>query len=349
MSHFTVTVRITEECLARHGGDHHAAVKEILVPYQENNMGDCPQKLLEFHDADEPALKEGQTREGVMEADGYKQHPNDAKRWGYWENPNKKWDWWVIGGRWRGFYPIKAGVTPLVGEPGAFDNESAGGSDVVAIGQIDMDMVATKEREAFEAFKAERVKFLAGAQFDPFEGPRAKMLDLGLLRVEQDPSAELQPGEVQVGKTWGEENPNIAQELGPSGRAAWRDIAKVLSDAQFEKYRCAFNPLLTYAMVDDHGWCQPGRMGCSGARTTRPTLTSPTRRRSRRRSFVRRAPRTSWSSSTVISSFATAYERSTRLETLMRDESDWDRCEAFRKIMREEPSSPYWGHCSASK
>lgn len=26
----------------------------------------------------------------------------ETGRYGYWENPNKKWDWWVIGGRWRG-------------------------------------------------------------------------------------------------------------------------------------------------------------------------------------------------------------------------------------------------------
>lgn len=24
-------------------------------------------------------------------------------RWGYWHNPNAKWDWsWVVGGRWSG-------------------------------------------------------------------------------------------------------------------------------------------------------------------------------------------------------------------------------------------------------
>jgi len=260
MSHFTVTVRISAERLAKHEGDYEAACKEILAPYQENNMGDCPQQFLEFHDADEPELKEGETREKVMAHDGYKQHPDDPKRWGYWENPNKKWDWWVIGGRWRGYYPIKTGGTPIVGAPGSFDNESNGGSDVVTIDQIDMDRVATKEREAFEAFKAERVKLFAGVEFGPFDGPRRKMFDFGLLRVEQDPTRELQPDEVQVGKPWGPGRP----KTGPGGTDAWRDVAKVLTDDQLEKYRCAFNPLQTYAAVDDYGWYQPGQMGWFG-------------------------------------------------------------------------------------
>lgn len=270
MSHFTVTVRVTEERLARHGGDYRAAVTEMLAPYQENNMGDCPQQFMEFHDADEPELEEGQTREQAMKADGYKQHPDDPKRWGYWENPNKKWDWWVIGGRWRGYYPVKPGVTPIVGESGAFGNASDGGSDVASIDQIDMDAVATKEREAFDEFKAERLKLLAGEKLDVFDGPRSRMLDLGLLRVEQDPNAAIPPDEVQVGKTWGEDHPNIAKETGEGGRANWRDVAKVLSDDQLERYRCVFNPLRTYAALDDHGWYQPGQMGWFGSASHTP-------------------------------------------------------------------------------
>lgn len=244
MSHFTVTVRVTAERLARHAGDYRQAVKEILAPYQENNMGNCPQQFLVFYDADEPVLKKGETREQVMAANGYKQHPDDPKRWGYWENPNKKWDGWVIGGHRRGYYPVKAGVTP---------------TDVMTIDQIDMDVVATKEREAFETFKAERAKLLASEKSGSFGGPRSPMRSLGLLREERDPNAALQPDEVQIGKTWGEDNPNITDE-----RSSWRDVVKVLSDAQLETYRCAFNPLRTYAAVDDLGWYQPGQMGWFG-------------------------------------------------------------------------------------
>lgn len=28
-------------------------------------------------------------------------------RYGYWENPNRRWDWWKIGGRWRAKLPVK--------------------------------------------------------------------------------------------------------------------------------------------------------------------------------------------------------------------------------------------------
>ena len=42
---------------------------------------------------------------------GYSKHED---KYGYWENPNAKWDWWSIGGRWQGILrakPDAKGVT----------------------------------------------------------------------------------------------------------------------------------------------------------------------------------------------------------------------------------------------
>lgn len=39
----------------------------------------------------------------------YKKDP-DRGEYGYWENPNKKWDWWQIGGRYSGWFKNKNGV-----------------------------------------------------------------------------------------------------------------------------------------------------------------------------------------------------------------------------------------------
>src|SRR4051794_35627293 len=33
-------------------------------------------------------------------------------------NPNKKWDWWQIGGRWSGLLQVKPGAEGHKGEPG---------------------------------------------------------------------------------------------------------------------------------------------------------------------------------------------------------------------------------------
>lgn len=40
----------------------------------------------------------------------YEKHEN---MYGYWKNPNSKWDWYQIGGRWRGFFPVKKNIFNL--------------------------------------------------------------------------------------------------------------------------------------------------------------------------------------------------------------------------------------------
>jgi len=42
---------------------------------------------------------------------GYKERDKETKRYGYWENPNKKWDWYIMGGRWTGFFKLKINFT----------------------------------------------------------------------------------------------------------------------------------------------------------------------------------------------------------------------------------------------
>lgn len=184
MSHFSVLVKVTSERLAKHDGELGAAVKEMLRPYQEDNMGDCPKEYLEFFDAENNQKYRDEYNSGtttmVRLADGqvvdansdtlfrdpspeektigltgtgfsrnlywtskdwgdgrgyrpkvhyipegaeeielpfpevyptfedylrdYKGFAVDSEtgRYGYWENPNAKWDYWTIGGRWAG-------------------------------------------------------------------------------------------------------------------------------------------------------------------------------------------------------------------------------------------------------
>ncbi|MCK5612661.1 hypothetical protein KAR91_62895 [Candidatus Pacearchaeota archaeon] len=109
MSHFTVLVI----------GDDY---EKQLAPFQENNMGDCQKEYLEFYCVEDDQRKyfekykeDGQTFENYCESDGYKKDPKTGK-YGYWENPNTKWDWYQVGGRWNGFFKMKKDHMGLLGE-----------------------------------------------------------------------------------------------------------------------------------------------------------------------------------------------------------------------------------------
>jgi hypothetical protein len=136
--------------------------EEQLAPYQENNMGDCPEKYLEFTDCTEEVKKdwESQTDEEKAEYDndiqkfandygGYEMHEGKL---GYWHNPNSKWDWYVLGGRWAGFFKMKEGVEGECGSPGIFGNRAPDGTADSAY-KRDIDFFGMRKEAGEEAGK----------------------------------------------------------------------------------------------------------------------------------------------------------------------------------------------------
>ena len=89
--------------------------------------------------------------EYMVEWCGQSSRDEDEGVYGYKHNPNAKWDWYQVGGRWAGFFKVKDGVKGTVGKAGVFDNAPKFDSDVVRKGDIDWDnMRATLQKEASE-------------------------------------------------------------------------------------------------------------------------------------------------------------------------------------------------------
>ena len=161
MSHFTVMV-IGEN------------VEEQLAPFQENNDGDCPKEYLEFDDRtdevladyealnDEEKAKYPTLEKYVEEYAGHPAHEIDGEtRYGCWDNPNSKWDWYQIGGRWSGLLRLKPGAEGEMGErswanrdekikPGFCDSALKKDIDFDAMRQTAADEAAESWDEAHE-------------------------------------------------------------------------------------------------------------------------------------------------------------------------------------------------------
>jgi hypothetical protein len=197
-------------------------------------------------------------------------------RYGHYSNPNAKWDWYVIGGRWTGFYPFKASAEEFGsalafrdelwsrrGESGTGGNKpNEGKVDIVRVSDIDFDKVATEHRERFEKFCTEYVQLLAGHKFPSFEGPRSRALDVGLIRVERGPYPS--PVGDEIVMSW-------ADAYGSTDdRAAWHDVALPLTEERKRQIWNAFNPLKTFAALDADGWHEPGEMGWFGCSSDTP-------------------------------------------------------------------------------
>lgn len=280
MSHFTVLVRI------RPGEDLEA----LLAPYQENNMGDCPEKYLAFEDmteelreefaekmldvfvdpAGKPHLKyshqfqhnppgrlgissetrylcpEGWTSKEIPVAEmytferfveeyhGYNRKDEGVDAWGLWKNPNAKWDWWTVGGRWDGW---------LGGEnerPSSWFKENHQRNQSVA-----------QDKLAEFCASYEKARAAGALDDDPFaDTPRSRALGLGLIECCDADSLPNLPGDVLI--KWrrqlrdGVDRFDVLHALPEDASALWPD----------------FYPVTTYAYLDSSiGWKEPGRMG----------------------------------------------------------------------------------------
>ncbi len=122
MSHFAVLII----------GDNP---EQQLAPFQENNMGNCPGEYLAFEAIDLAEEYEGDKAAAI--ADGYKEHEGAS---GDWENPNAKWHWHLLGGRWTGFFCVHSPGLAQTGEPGIMTAIALPGrADSTTVGNIDWE------------------------------------------------------------------------------------------------------------------------------------------------------------------------------------------------------------------
>lgn len=89
---------------------------------------------------------------------------------GEWGAEETKWDWWVLGGRWRGEL-LPVGGVGIEGRSGAFDNppQLIGGVDALLLKDVDWEGMYAARREVVRGWYWE---IKAGG--DPFGDTRGK-------------------------------------------------------------------------------------------------------------------------------------------------------------------------------
>ena len=91
-------------------------------------------------------------------------------RYGYYENPNAKWDWYQLGGRWTGFFKVKIGAEGRQGDPGLMTPDARHGwADQIYKRDVDFEGMAEDAiRQANEKYNAfeEAIK-----DVEPFRTP----------------------------------------------------------------------------------------------------------------------------------------------------------------------------------
>lgn len=169
--------------------------------------------------------------------------------YGYWSNPNAKWDWYTIGGRWSGYFKPKSGSTGSLGKPGVFNNKpEEGWVDQLAYGDIDFDGMklydACKAHERYDKFEA----ILQGREIPSWTRIREKYVDnIDAARSEYNNHPVIKDfNEAQFYYF----SIDLEDEYG-AGREAY--IKK-----------CTNRTAVPYAVLKDGKWYQKGEMGWFG-------------------------------------------------------------------------------------
>jgi hypothetical protein len=333
-------VVVPQKLLDIHNGDIHSAVSELMAPYQENNMGDCPKEFLKFDDVEKEYLTEfnGGIEEGArvpkdkfvshgdedngsvvqdpndegyflvsrfhkmfekntenhsrtheIPADfeivqipfsllygtfeefmriyhGYKERDADMGRYGYWENPNAKWDYWRIGGRWRGYLRVKEGVQP---DRSSLDwdspkEEQPKSAELAQLKDIDFEAMNMKATTNLEKYWG-KVAIL-------IEAHNKVMNRTGKhpLREELDEILENESGHwefdilwtlVDTGLAKWESDEELTKERGTATHRLY------MSDITDEEFKTKLRPLFefsTYAVCTSKDWYESASMGWFG-------------------------------------------------------------------------------------
>lgn len=166
-------------------------------------------------------------------------------------NPNKHWDWWVIGGRWTGSLKMKDGTVIVTGRPGLMTPPPRQGfADTAVLKDIDLDgMRADAEQEA-RNFHAKVQAAIAGT-------PELE-ISIAAYREAKDFSQATKDaffGQPRL-KALNEAFPNTFYTLDLYDRAA------LPLETLIEQARGA--AIGAYAVVKDGEWYERGQMGWWG-------------------------------------------------------------------------------------
>lgn len=234
----------------------------MLAPYREHRDEEEIQDFLEFEDVKENYLEKYNNdpelqqqypsfTECLTDYYGY-QYDETGGGFGYWYNPNARWDWWVIGGRWTGYFDLKEGKTGELGQPGAFGNAPReGGVDIARKGDIDFLSKYEEFKEGY-LLKANKLFELMGdVPYIPWPEYESLYEDIGDRRYAY----------------WDQDFLKLLKERDTEKEFQWTDgmdFVDMLTDPDGYAHTAGIFSCVPYAIVDEHGWHERGTMGWCG-------------------------------------------------------------------------------------
>jgi hypothetical protein len=184
-------------------------------------------------------------------------------------NPQSKWDWYTIGGRWAGYFKLKpkAKGVAIKGEPGLMGAQEGNDADIVRKGDVDIDeMRFEKAKTAGALWDRANALFEGLPEARSWEDVIAQYLNEEGEFVEggTDKAREEYHGQPRV-KAISEYNAQCRKEERHEDQIyEWYEMDELQADRKEFIQSARDSALATFAYVKDGEWFAPGKMGWFG-------------------------------------------------------------------------------------
>lgn len=250
MSHFTVLVI----------GDNP---EEQLQPFHEYECTGIKDEYVIFHAKPIDELNNEYEKhkddynsfeEFLQDWHGYEMNENG--QWGRWTNPNAKWDWYLLGGRWAGFFRLKPGKYGTQGHHRAKDFAKITGEIVEDLpitkvdqclkGNIDVEAMRLETKSEALLTYQKFIETLNGLPMPPrWDDFRASFND-----------------DINEARSQYWANKSVSA-LSKAGFFDWEDLLN--GEEAYIKYRTD-SAISTFAVIKEGKWYEKGKMGWSNAK-----------------------------------------------------------------------------------
>jgi hypothetical protein len=100
-------------------------------------------------------------------------------------NPNKRWDWWMVGGRWTGFLKLKPGAKGISGRPGLMTERATPGyADQSLKGDVDFEQMRTDAMVKARAKWKTCRQITGGLAWESWDDTKLRHKDIEVARLE---------------------------------------------------------------------------------------------------------------------------------------------------------------------
>lgn len=173
-------------------------------------------------------------------------------------NPNSKWDWYSLGGRWSGFFKMKPEINPTTGRPGVFGNspeESYG--DQALKSEIDFEGMKYDAGEKARAYHKKVMKAFGGV---------LPVLDIKWKDLIEDESgtSDMDAKRAKYHDQPGMKKVKAIVDINREELGYFFDIEEFEPDEEKHVQDAKDRALSTYAVLNNGEWIGKGEMGWFG-------------------------------------------------------------------------------------